>query len=479
MNFSLVTKSIRWRLLMWIAALLGLMVTVLAVAAYEIHWSRQVGVLDEDLQERVAELSSGVYTSLRPEARTGAAPAELNATRLETLTLRYSDPGDGYYFAVWKREGERGSEVPYLASTNISPEVTRPEASLNDTGTYMRTRANFRECYHATERGDCVLVGCSLTAEIEDAWDYAGWLTLGGFGVLLVGLGVAWLIIGQALQPVKVISEAAEHIAAGKLSERIDVADADSELGQLVMVLNSTFAKLEASFLQQKHFTADAAHELRTPLAVLISEAQTTLAHDRDAAGYREAVINCLETAQQMRRLTDSMLQLARLDAGQERLRYDTADLASLTQDCMKLVQPLAAKRNLTIRSDLTPVEIVVDAERIKQVVTNLLTNAVRYNRPRGEIKVVTRNVDGHAVLVVADTGQGIAPADLPHVFERFYRADKSRSTDGNGLGLAICHAIVRAHGGTLEAQSEPGSGATFTLGLPAKQNSAGANPSP
>src|ERR1700749_4275813 len=105
MNFSLVTKSIRWRLLMWIAALLGLMVTVLAVAAYEIHWSRQVGGLDEDLPERVAELSSGVYTSLRPEARPGADPAALNAARLETLTLRYSDPGDGYYFAVWKREG--------------------------------------------------------------------------------------------------------------------------------------------------------------------------------------------------------------------------------------------------------------------------------------------------------------------------------------------------------------------------------------
>lgn len=468
MKFSLVTKSIRWRLLMWIAALLGLMVTVLAVAAYEIHWSRQLEVLDEDLQERVAELSSGVYTSIRTSA-SAASPAKspgLNASRLSTLAMRYSDPGDGYYFAIW----QFGTDAPFMSSTNLSPNVTRPEAGLNDTGTYMRTHAGNRECYHATEHGDCVLVGCSLLPELEDAWGYAGWLTLGSLGVLLVGLGVAWLIIGQALQPVKVISEAAEHIAAGKLSERISVADADSELGQLVMVLNSTFAKLEAAFLQQKHFTADAAHELRTPIAVLISEAQTTLARDRDAAGYRDAVVNCLETAQQMRRLTDSMLQLARLDAGQERLRYDTSDLAVLAQDCLKLVQPLATTRHLVIHGDLKSAGIVVDAERVKQVITNLLTNAVRYNRPNGEIRIATRMDKGQAVLSVADTGPGIAPADLPHVFERFYRADKSRSTDGSGLGLAICQAIVRAHGGSLEVQSESGRGATFTLRLPIRR---------
>jgi signal transduction histidine kinase len=171
-----------------------------------------------------------------------------------------------------------------------------------------------------------------------------------------------------------------------------------------------------------------------------------------------------------MRRLTDSLLQLARLDAGQEMLRYEMTNLTALTQEGVRLIQPLAASRRLAIHCDLALVEISADADRIKQVITNLLTNAVRYNRDNGEIHIAVRMESGQALLSVADTGQGIAPVDLPHVFERFYRADKSRSTGGSGLGLSICQAIVRAHRGTLEVKSELAQGTTFTLRLPVRQ---------
>jgi len=136
-------------------------------------------------------------------------------------------------------------------------------------------------------------------------------------------------------------------------------------------------------------------------------------------------------------------------------------------QDCIKLTRPFADARNLQVRCDLAPAEIFCDATRIAQVVTNLLTNAVHYNRTGGEIRVATRTEAGGAILTVADTGRGIPAADLPHVFERFYRADKSRTGGHAGLGLAIAKSIVEAHGGTIEVASVENAGTTFTVSLP------------
>ena len=289
--------------------------------------------------------------------------------------------------------------------------------------------------------------------------------------VLAFGLGGGWWLTTRAIRPVEEISAAASRISAGNLSERINVADADSELGRLAGVLNSTFARLEAAFAQQKQFTADAAHELRTPLTVIISEAQTTLARERGGPEYRESVAVCLEAAQHMRRLTESLLQLARFDAGRERNHQSAVDLAEHTRACVERVRTLAEERGVKIHSDLAPAETFGNADLLSQLITNLLTNAIHYNKPDGEIHVRTRAENGSAVVTVADTGQGIAAEDLPHIFERFYRADKSRSTaDGrSGLGLAICKAIVDAAGGRIDVSSELGNGTAFTVRLPSQ----------
>jgi signal transduction histidine kinase len=209
-------------------------------------------------------------------------------------------------------------------------------------------------------------------------------------------------------------------------------------------------------------------HELRTPLAVVISEAQTTLARERTAAEYRETVEACLDTAQQMRQLTESLLELARFDAGQNPLQRAPCDLAEATRACVELIHPLANPRGIHLVLDLAPAEAPGDAELLKRVITNLLTNAIHYNKPNGEVRVGTRSENGTAVLTVADTGPGIAPEDLPHIFERFFRADKSRTRANGraGLGLAICKAILDAHGGSIEVTSQPGQGAAFTVRL-------------
>jgi two-component system OmpR family sensor kinase len=168
-----------------------------------------------------------------------------------------------------------------------------------------------------------------------------------------------------------------------------------------------------------------------------------------------------------MRRLIESLLALARLDAGQEVLKRLQFDFSKTVSDCVELLKPVADERGVKIFTELSSLEITGDSERLAQVVANLLANAIQYNLPDGEVRVKLESQDGLAVLTVSDTGQGIAAEDLPRVFERFYRADKSRSTGGNGLGLAIAKAIVEAHGGTIEVASEENAGTTFTVRLP------------
>src|SRR2546423_3200456 len=194
------------------------------------------------------------------------------------------------------------------------------------------------------------------------------WLLAAGGIVLTLGMGGGWGLTSRAIRPVEEISAAASRISAGNLSERIIGADPENELGRLAGVLNSTFARLEAAFAQQKQFTADASHELRTPLAVLISEAQTTLARERSSGEYRETVEACLDAAQQMRRLTESLLELARLDASQEQIQREELDLSETTRACVERIRPLAHERGVRIQCDLAPAQVSGDADRLGQV---------------------------------------------------------------------------------------------------------------
>jgi len=313
-----------------------------------------------------------------------------------------------------------------------------------------------------------IRVGCSIASELNDLRDAALFLTTIGGLILLIGLAGGGWLVSRAIKPINEISATAVKISAGDLSRRINVAEAESELGQLAAVLNSTFARLESAFAQQKQFASDAAHELRTPVAVILTQTQTALNRERDTASYKETVEACQRAAQRMRKLIESLLALARFDAGQEILKRQPFDFSKTISDCAELVQPLADERGVKVFVEAEPIEIIGDSERLAQVVTNLLTNAIQYNNPDGEVRVKLEAQNGLAVLTVADTGQGIAAEDLPRVFGRFFRADQSRTGAGNsGLGLAISKAIVEAHGGTIEVASEENAGTTFTVRLP------------
>lgn len=505
------TKSIRWRLQVWQAFLLLCTLSGFGIASFEVYRTKQYQEVDEQLGHRVEGLGrfarGPFFLHLLPDRRdrqSGEPPArfddfprheppprdseergrsgpppEFKAFPPSGISEARLPPGfekalqedqeSGIYFVIWNADGAR-----LKSSTNTPPDLPRPAETDPDTGPRFYTRNTYREAFEFNREGRCVLVGRSIVRELEAMRSFAFLLTGAGAAVLALGLGGGWLIASRVMRPLQNISSTATRISAGNLSERISVEETENELGRLAQVLNSTFARLETAFAQQKQFTADASHELRTPLAVIISEAQTTLARERNATEYRETVQACLDTAQQMRRLTESLLELARFDAGQQQIDRRPLDIAETVRVAVEQIRPLASESAIQIHCDLNPAVSLADSNRLSQVVMNLLSNAIRYNKPNGEIRVSTRSENGAAILTVSDTGTGISPEDLPHIFERFYRGDKARGSDGRtGLGLAISKAIVEAHGGSIEVSSQNGSGATFTVRLPGSREAA------
>ncbi len=492
----MIFKSIRWQLQIWYGMILVAVLIGFGFTAHQLEVGRQYRKIDEELQGRAGVLLAALAErSPRPQGHGAGFPnhrpppdaLEEDADRLppeerpehrpppppkfqlsaQQAALFGGDERSDYYYAVWLRDGRK-----FASSTNAPADLPIPARAGPNAPEMPRTSGFRREVYHFTPMGECVLAGRSIATDVAEI-QRLGWLLAGVGGVILVlGLAGGWWMVSRAIQPIANISQTAVKIAAGDLSQRINAAGIQNELGQLANVLNSTFDRLETAFAQQGRFTADAAHELRTPVSVMLTQTQTSLNRERNAAEYRETVEACQRAAQRMRRLIESMLELARLDAGQEPMKSLRFDLAQTMRNCIEEVRPLADKRGIKIHDGFPPVEFVGDGERLAQVMTNLLSNAIHYNRDRGEVKAGIRRQNDTVIVSVGDSGQGIAAADLPHVFERFYRADEARSgvAGRTGLGLAISKAIVEAHGGVIEVSSEAGMGTTFVVRLPVRR---------
>jgi two-component system, OmpR family, sensor kinase len=491
-------KSIKWRLQLWYGLILVAVLAGFGFTAFQLERERVFRDIFGELSSRANALMVVLHPPRgrpgeqpfgspppprdsfpdepndRPPEQFGSPPKQFHLPAQVANLFDPSDP-NRFYFIITLPDGRE------LARSTNAPEVktmwdNRPPANDNPVPRLtadqfhpvaFQTLGKFEEMIRTLPSGEFIQVGCLVAPELKEIRLVALRLTAVGGLILLLGLAGGWWFVNRAIKPIENISAAAVKISGGDLSQRINVAETESELGKLAAVLNSTFARLDAAFTQQKQFASDAAHELRTPVSVILTQTQTALNRERQAAEYRETLEACQRGAQRMRRLIESLLELARLDAGQEQIKRRKFDLSQIARDCVELVQPLAEETGVKMVSEFAPVEIAADSERLAQVIANLLTNAVQYNHDGGEVKIATRLENGLAVLTVSDTGVGIPAEDLPRVFERFYRADKSRSSAHAGLGLAICRAIVSAHGGTIDVSSGTDAGTTFTVRLP------------
>lgn len=287
--------------------------------------------------------------------------------------------------------------------------------------------------------------------------------------VLLVAAAGGYLLMTQPLKPVVSLTQEAERIGVGALGERLRVIPTGDELERLSLSLNRMIGRLEEALAHNRRFSADVSHELRTPLTILRGELEHVM-QMRNAGLDVEAVGSALEEIDRLSRIVESLLSISRLDAGDAGIEFQPFDLRTMVKATVEQMQLLAHERGITLQCDCrAPVAVLGDESRIKQVLVNLLDNAIKYSRGGGNVTIGVEAQGNDAVFTVTDNGIGISAEALPHVFERFYRVEKARSrrTAGAGLGLSIVEAICRAHGGTVSINSTDGQGTTVQVRLP------------
>ena len=492
------SNSIRWRLQIWHGLILLMVLGGFGLTAWRLEQERVLTSVAEHLAERhknAMRLMRQSGPPERPDRPRGGGGPEGGLPPRGNPPPREAEGPPGYedrpdpgplgrggpparYFpaleaalktdeifggsvSIWRRDGL------LIATTSSERNQPMPPKNIGNRGVVRNGRQMSLQV--STPPGEVVFVTRDITPELavlrRSAWQ------LGAAGLTILGLGLAggWWAGGRSLQPLAAMTIKADHLSAGNLGERLPVADPGDELGQLATVLNAMLGRLDSAFTEQTRFISDAAHELRTPVTIMLTQTQTALLRERPAVEYRASLEACQRAATRMRQLIESLLALARLDAGDQLMKRLRFDLAHAAHEQVELLTPLAAARNITFQQDLPPLAMEGDPDYLTLVVANLLTNAIHYNREGGGIRVRLQREAAAAVLTVSDTGEGMAPAALARIFDRFYRADQSRSLPAGrtGLGLAITKSIVEAHRGTISVESTPGTGTTFTVRLP------------
>ena len=458
-------RSLRFRLVTWYALWLGAVFVITATLLYLGLRHYLEFNLAESLSHRAAriaplvtrveaaggrDLAAEITTSFAPEA----SGRFVRVTRSDGVVLYQSGPPDDRSFdpgLVSAPPGKPGirKEKPGAGSEMIIVLVP------SDSGLSPR---------YLIETGE------SLAPALKELQRLLISLGVGFVLVAGVALGGGVFLVGRALRPIEEITRSAEGITSRNLSERLPVPLTGDEFAHLSRTLNGMIARLEDAFQLNRRFLADASHELRTPLTVLRSELEIMVGRPALDPAIRETLGNLLEEVERLVHIVETLFALSRFEIGQarsEHTRFDFARLASATADQMCL---LAEDKGQTISCE-TPAPVLVEGDRarLKQVIVNLLDNAIKYTPAGGAVKLAVLARDGEAVCEVSDNGIGIPAGALPHVFDRFFRVDAARSRDvgGAGIGLSIVKVICAAHNGRVEVESTEGRGTRFRVRLP------------
>jgi len=287
--------------------------------------------------------------------------------------------------------------------------------------------------------------------------------------MVLIGTLVGWVLARRAMSGVRRVTRAAKRIGVGDLGQRVPAGNEGEEIADLVRAFNEMLEYIGTLVKELREVTDNVAHDLRGPLTRIRGLAEATLLREEQDAAYREAAAAVIEESDRLVEMIHTMLEISRADAGLAVLKRVPIDLRTVVTEAAELFQVLAEDKDLAVGVDLprTPVVVSGDVARVQRVVANLLDNAIKYTPRGGRVTVALKTNRGQALLTVTDTGGGIPQADLPHVFKRFYRGDKSRSSPGNGLGLSLARALLRAHGGDVSLENLPEGGCLVQVSLP------------
>jgi heavy metal sensor kinase len=464
-------RTIRFRLTAWYTLLLA--TALLAIGLSLLY------LLERELRQELDERLKSTAVSLRDRAQL------VNAM---TLDLPDVDPfaSSGLYIQTVNPNGEivdRSVSLNEIVIPVTLPSANEPRASyqtVSVSGTPVRAYL----LPLATRDGrffGTIVVGAKLESINQTiALQRRLLIWASGFGLILAATG-GWILAARALRPVDRMTATASSIASSSgtsrsFATRLETPDSGDELARLAATFNHMLDRLEEAFILQRRFVADASHELRTPLTAIRGNIDVMLRQmssgAMDSADLSDALDDLRRESARMSRLIEDLLTLARTEAApDDSARRRPIRLDVVVEDAMRTAAGLTSGQRLRL-TGAPPITILADRDRITELFLILVDNAIRHTPPGGEIAVSLESVGSRAFLAVRDTGEGIAPEHLPHVFDRFYRAEASRdrASGGTGLGLAIAQSIAHLHGGEISVESAPGAGATFTVSFPLVQ---------
>lgn len=455
--------SIRWKLTLWYGVVLSLSLTGFGGAVYFTMRHQMRERIDEGLTEELADVLSEVRLAHNDQGLR------------EWLERRFAHH-EGFDFQITRSDGDR-----FFANRRLGDTVLpAPENGASSSPAFRDVGLDDRR-WRVVAVGTqgpagmlTVQVARSLASFKHELSELLFTLLLTGPLSLLATVGGGYFLARRALAPVDRITATANDISADRLSRRIEIVNPEDELGALGQTLNRMIERLERSFAEMQRFTADAAHELRTPLAVIRNEAEVALRMRRTPEEYAQVLENLLEEVNRLSQMAEQLLFLSRQDAGLHPSVREEVAGDGLLRDVAVNMQLVAQEKGIELSlGENAPCLLVSDPRQLRRVLYNLLDNAIKYTQAGGQV-VLTGVVEGGIWSVtVKDTGVGIEAEHLPHIFDRFYRVDSARSGDGSGagLGLSICRSIIHGFGGRITLTSMPGQGTTLLVAFPVSQD--------
>lgn len=465
----MISGTIRFRLACWYALALLLVLGAGSMVCY-----RQIPrILQSHVDQRLRELETGIG-ELSGRLR-AAAPADCSVL---AEFARRTPPG-GYLRlvdaggAILCSLGNGAGRVPAVAGQSL--------AAAQRAGSVLET-------VPVAEGKSVRQLTLVLQPGRDDAWflqfgtgmcqlqqaqhDLRSLLTAVFLGTLLVLALAGWFLAGRALAPVRCVTRAMARIDGDNLSQRLPAGAGRDEVAGMIDGFNAMLTRLEEAFRRVKQFSGDASHELRTPLTILKGETEVGLRWAKQPDEFRKILESSMEEIDRMSRIIDDLLLLAKSESGQKPLAIKELSLSDLLQELYLQGRTLAEAKGIEVllHPNVTEeIRIRGDELRLRQVFLNLITNAIKYTPDHGRVEISLDVAGDEVVVTVSDTGVGIAPEHLPHIFERFYRIDSARNRQdgGTGLGLAIVQSFVKAHQGRIEVNSLPGQGSSFAIFLP------------
>jgi signal transduction histidine kinase len=485
-------SSIRARLTTGYAAALAGTMLAFCVVLYAARRSSSY----QELERYVTAEANIVMSMIRQAETEGRQITQVRDSLVgPTVTPTLSQLLDGVpdYVLVFGRDGlviYRSPEVRQLEDRGYSALITRGAslpvsgpgqlATIGNEQVLMVARASSNP---ASEIARVVVAASTESANLAIAELFGTMLVVAPF-LLLASIGIAYAISSRAFRQVDRMINEVQAITDGRsLHRRLPVESSGDELARLAITLNEMMERLETSFSGLRRFTADASHELKTPLAVLRADVERAMSPGTSKTEKMVALEEALQEITRMADLVASLLTLARADEGRFDLHREPVELEPLVREVFETAHILGEEAGIEVTLPVVmPATVMGERPRLRQLFLNLVTNAIKYTPRGGSVEITLSTAGNSAIFSVRDTGIGISAADLPHVFERFYRADRARSRTsergGFGLGLAISQWIAEAHGGTISVRSRLGRGSTFTVTLPAVETGA-SEPSP